>query len=445
MSTLFLQIRKLLLLVGDIAVLYGALFLTLIIRYGYGQGVEVWDQHLIPFTIIFGIWLIVFFIYEWYDLRLSYNTSNLFFSLLRLMSINIVLAVIIFYFLTPLFDNLKPQRVLLIDGVTTLALLFLWRKLFYATLRSPRITNNVLILGDDPLAHQIAKEIAHRPQLGYAAIHLTQLPPSLTAYCREHYINVLVADTSSTKHPEYAEAIFNCVELGINIQSLTIFYETIVNKIPVEAIEHDWFLENLSEHSKKPYEVGKRISDIILASIGITLTAPFIPFIALIIKLDSTGPIIFSQIRTGKNGRKFMAMKFRSMIHNAEKDGPQWAQKNDSRITRFGNIMRKTRLDEIPQLINVLRGELSIVGPRPERPEFIRMLTQQIPFYQQRLLVKPGLTGWAQLLGPAYGGSVEESLEKVKYDLYYIKHRSLMLDINIILKTVKIIISGRGQ
>ncbi len=133
------------------------------------------------------------------------------------------------------------------------------------------------------------------------------------------------------------------------------------------------------------------------------------------------------------------------MIHNAEKDGPQWAQKNDARITRFGNIMRKTRLDEIPQLINVLRGELSIVGPRPERPEFIKMLTQEIPFYQQRLLVKPGLTGWAQLLGPAYGGSVEESLEKVKYDLYYIKHRSLMLDINIVLKTVKIIISGRGQ
>jgi exopolysaccharide biosynthesis polyprenyl glycosylphosphotransferase len=235
------------------------------------------------------------------------------------------------------------------------------------------------------------------------------------------------------------------VELGINIQSLTIFYEVIVNKIPVEAIEHDWFLENLSEHSKKPYEVGKRITDVILASIGIILTAPFIPLIALIIKLDSSGPIIFSQIRTGKNGREFLAMKFRSMIHNAEKDGPQWAQKNDSRITRFGTTMRKTRLDEIPQLINVLRGELSIVGPRPERPEFIKMLTQEIPFYQQRLLVKPGLTGWAQLLGPAYGGSVEESLEKVKYDLYYIKHRSLMLDINIILKTVKIIISGRGQ
>lgn len=445
MSTLFLQIRKLLLLIGDLVALYGALFVTLMIRYGVDQGLTAWEQHFIPFTLVFVIWVTVFFIYDLYDLKLSYNSSNLFFNLLRLTSINIILAVVIFYFLTPLLDNLKPQRVLLIDGVITLGLLFGWRKLFYMTLHTSRITNNVLIVGDDELATHIAAEIARRPQLGYSAIHLTQLPPSLINYCREHHIDILVANTTSTEHREYAKAIFECVELGIDIQSLTSFYEIIASKIPIEAIEHNWFLDNLSEHSKKPYEIGKRITDLVLASVGIIMTAPFVPLIALIIKIDSKGPIIFHQIRTGKNGKPFRAMKFRSMIDDAEKDGPQWAQKNDNRITRFGNIMRKTRLDEIPQLVNVLRGELSIVGPRPERPEFIKMLTEQIPFYQQRLLVKPGLTGWAQLLGPAYGGSVEESLEKVKYDLYYIKHRSLMLDINIILKTIKIILSGRGQ
>ena len=147
----------------------------------------------------------------------------------------------------------------------------------------------------------------------------------------------------------------------------------------------------------------------------------------------------------GKNGKEFLAMKFRSMVKDAEKNGAQWATKNDSRVTRFGRLMRKTRLDEIPQLINILRGEMSLVGPRPERPEFIELLSQQIPFYRERLLVKPGLAGWAQLLGPAYGGSEKETLEKLKYDLYYIKNRSLMLDLSIILKTIRVVLGGRGQ
>jgi lipopolysaccharide/colanic/teichoic acid biosynthesis glycosyltransferase len=133
------------------------------------------------------------------------------------------------------------------------------------------------------------------------------------------------------------------------------------------------------------------------------------------------------------------------MINDAEKDGAQWASKNDPRVTRFGRIMRKTRLDEIPQLVNVLRGEMSLIGPRPERPEFVESLSIEIPFYRERLLIKPGLTGWAQLLGPAYGGSKEESLDKMKYDLYYIKNRSLLLDLSIILKTLRVVLGGKGQ
>ena len=138
-------------------------------------------------------------------------------------------------------------------------------------------------------------------------------------------------------------------------------------------------------------------------------------------------------------------MKFRSMKEGAETDGAQWAQKNDPRVTKFGSLMRKTRLDEIPQLLNIIRGEMSFIGPRPERPEFIDILEKEIPFYKERLLVKPGLAGWAQLNGPAYGGSQEESLEKLKYDLYYIKNRSLLLDLGILLKTIRLIIGGRGQ
>ena len=231
----------------------------------------------------------------------------------------------------------------------------------------------------------------------------------------------------------------------MDIYNISGFYEIITNKIPVENIEYDWFLENLSENSKKAYEIFKRLVDIIFAIIGLIISIPFLPFIILAIKIDSNGPIIFRQIRTGKNGKDFLAMKFRSMVDNAEKNGAQWAEKNDSRITKMGKIMRKTRLDEIPQLINILKGEMSFVGPRPERPEFIEILSKEIPFYKERLLTKPGLTGWAQLKGPAYGGSKEESLEKLKFDLYYIKNRNFLLDISIILKTVNIVLNRKGQ
>ena len=165
----------------------------------------------------------------------------------------------------------------------------------------------------------------------------------------------------------------------------------------------------------------------------------------MLIAVDSKGAIFFKQIRTGHDGKNFTAVKFRSMYQNAEQNGPEWAKKNDPRVTRIARFFRKTRIDEIPQLWNILRGEMSFVGPRPERPEFIEKLSAEIPFYKERLLVKPGLTGWAQILGPAYGGSREESLIKLQYDLYYIKNRNFFLDLGIILKTLNTVLKGSGQ
>jgi exopolysaccharide biosynthesis polyprenyl glycosylphosphotransferase len=204
-------------------------------------------------------------------------------------------------------------------------------------------------------------------------------------------------------------------------------------------------LENLTENNKKLYEITRRIYDICFSILLLAVTLPFTPLIALIIKISSKGPVFFTQIRTGKDGKTFRAIKFRTMVTNAETNGPQWATKNDSRVTGAGRFLRKTRIDEIPQLINVLTNEMSLIGPRPERPKFVEELEKEIPFYKERLLVKPGLTGWAQVAGPAYGGSKEESLEKLQYDLYYIKNRSMALDISIVLKTVKTILTRRGQ
>ena len=177
--------------------------------------------------------------------------------------------------------------------------------------------------------------------------------------------------------------------------------------------------------------------------LGLT-SLPLFPFIAAAVKLNSPGNVFYTQKRIGKGGQMFWLLKFRSMVQDAEKDGAKWAEKEDTRITKVGNFLRKSRLDELPQLWNVLKGEMSFIGPRPERPEFVRELEKQIPFYQTRHLIKPGLTGWAQINFP-YGASVEDAMEKLQYDLYYIKHRSLVLDFGVVLKTIKIVLSRGGR
>ena len=446
MANIIIKSKKLFLLLGDVIIFYLALYLTLILRYGYPIQSLDWYRHLGVFGVVFLSWLIIFFINDFYDLKTSYNNTRLINNLLRLFVINGITAVILFYFFTPLIgSSIKPQRILLIDLLLSFVLIFLWRKFFYHFIKSDKIANNVLIVGQSPIATELIAEITNRPQLGYKAIQEIQPPADLKKFCLDNKINVLLSAENLKNNPELTKNIFDCLSLGIDVYNINSFYESIAGKIPVEYIDHSWFLENLSENSQKAYEIIKRLLDTVLAIVGMIVSLPFVPFIMLIVKLETPGPIIFRQIRTGKNGKTFLAMKFRSMVKDAEKDGAQWAIKNDQRITRFGKLMRKTRIDEIPQLINILRGEMSFVGPRPERPEFISILKEKIPFYQERLLVKPGLTGWAQLYGPAYGGSEAESLEKLKYDLYYVKNRSFILDLSIVLKTMRIIFGGRGQ
>ncbi len=445
MSGFILKTKKIFLLVGDIICLYLALYLTLLLRYGNNFDAQMWQNHFESFFFIFLAWIVVFFISDLYDLKVSYNNLTLLANYAKATIINGIIAVLLFYFLAPLFPNIKPQRVLIIDIALTAIFLLAWRKIFYNLIKSPQIANRVLIIGDNNLSQELLKEINRRPQLGYQAQIIGQIPDGLKQFCLDRQIDILVSSDNLRSDAATAEKIFDCLSLGIDVHNIYGFYEQIAQKIPVKHIEISWFLENLSENTKKSYEILKRLMDVICALLGLIMTAPLLPFIALAIKLESPGQIIFRQIRVGKNSREFLAMKFRSMVNDAEKNGAQWAVKNDSRVTKFGRLMRKTRLDEIPQLINILRGEMSLVGPRPERPEFIEMLSSDIPFYRERLLVKPGLAGWAQLMGPAYGGSKEETLEKLEYDLYYVKNRSLILDLSIILKTIRVVLGGKGQ
>lgn len=227
------------------------------------------------------------------------------------------------------------------------------------------------------------------------------------------------------------------------ILSLSELFERLSHRIPVRFIDTRWFIERFQWDRGLFYQAGKRFMDISLSIVGLCLASLIAPWVALLIYLDDPGPVFYSQARVGKDGKIFRVHKFRTMRINAEHAGAVWASKKDERVTRIGNVLRHFRLDEIPQLYNVLKGEMSLVGPRPERPEFVTILEAAIPFFRYRQLVKPGITGWAQVRFP-YGSSVEDAEEKLKFDLYYIKNRSLRFDFLILLRTVAVVIGKTG-
>ena len=240
------------------------------------------------------------------------------------------------------------------------------------------------------------------------------------------------------------EALLTCKMQGVHVEDGTTFYEKISGKIMLENLRPSWMIFSAGFSISPLLRLLKRLGDILLAGLGLVVAAPLLPVIAMLIKIESRGPAFFTQERVGQNGQLFVLIKFRSMYVDAEEaSGPVYADANDPRITGVGRWLRCTRLDELPQLLNVLKGEMSFVGPRPERPFFVQLYTKEIPYYAQRLSVKPGITGWAQINYP-YGATPEDAVEKLRLDLYYIKNMSLLLDLFIMLQTAKIAVLGQG-
>ena len=235
-------------------------------------------------------------------------------------------------------------------------------------------------------------------------------------------------------------AVASCLERRCRVTDQTTFVEKLLGEVPVESITAEWFLR-ADVQNRGNYEAVSRLLSAVVAGVGLVLTLPLWPLIALAIRLDSRGPAFFRQIRVGQYGRYFKIYKFRTMRHDAEKDGARWAQPHDSRVTRVGRWLRQSRLDELPQLLNVLRGDMALVGPRPERPEFVHNLEQLLPHYRLRHLTKPGLTGWAQI-HHGYGGSVADAHRKLCFDLYYLKHRALEMDVAILIRTLGTFVLG---
>lgn len=338
------------------------------------------------------------------------------------------------------------------------SLQFLWHIGYMWCVNIPGLAKRVLVLGTGPLAEKIGGLITstnHNHMLGgyvnysseaaHVPLHsIVGNGGGLFDTVRKEKAKKIVISLSERRGFLPIRDLLACKLSGVEVVDAPSFYEELTGKLLIEDINPSWFV--LSDGFRKTgfRSISKRIFDILFAVTCLIITIPYLPIIALLIKLNSRGPVFFKQKRTGEGGKEFLVYKFRTMRQDAEsKTGAVWAQKKDPRITGVGKLLRKMRLDEFPQFYNVLKGDMSIVGPRPERPEFIEKLNELIPYYSERHSIKPGITGWAQIRYP-YGSSVSDALEKLRYDLYYIKNMSLFLDIMILLETVKVVLFGRG-
>ena len=445
------DLKKLILLGGDISVLYFSLYLTLIIRYWGEYSEKVWSSHFWPFTAIFIFWIIIFYIANLYNLNLAVNNAKFY----RLGARSLViagLAAVAFFYLTPQI-GIAPKTNLFIFIIIFAALFYLWRNFYNWSLKSYLPKANIGIVGYNNLAAEIAHEFENKPHLGYnlsfivddANQNLPGVKPiaELEALIKNNKLNTIILSHDPHQSENLRTALFNCLSYQINYVSLPNFYETITGKIPLDSVNQMWFLENLNENGKIWSDRAKFVYDFILALLIAAITLPFWIIIAVVVKLESSGPVFFVMERMGKNNKIFKLIKFRTMKEDGNDRSPTRA--GDARITGFGRFLRKTRIDELPQMINILKHEMSFVGPRPERPELAANLEKLIPFYAQRTLVKPGLTGSDQISGEYHSPSREDSLKKLQYDLFYIKNRSIYLDLSIILKTVATVISLGGM
>ncbi len=303
----------------------------------------------------------------------------------------------------------------------------------------------VLIVGSGQLAALVANHLQRSPFAGFRFLGMVDPTNGETMRLieKERPEKVIVAMEDRRGHLP-TEALLTLKAEGVDVLDALSFYERLTGKISLEHLKPSWLLFGEGFRRGVSIRAAQRSLDLILSTVGLVLSLPLLLFVPLLIRLDSSGPVFYRQERMGRGGRVFQLLKFRTMRPDAEGNGPVWAIEDDPRVTRVGRFLRKWRLDEVPQMINVLRGEMSFVGPRPERPVFVRLLSEKIPYYPLRHSVRPGITGWAQVRY-RYGASVEDAAEKLKYDLYYVKNSSLFLDLSILFQTARVVLLAEGS
>ncbi len=425
-----------LIIVPDIILFYAGLWLTISLHYRAAFGHDVTVRLFQTFSVIFIFWLVVLFIHGLFDVRTFRRYTMIVFNVVSAMVVNVLIAIIYFYSQPNLI--LTPRRFLLIDAATTFVLILGWYLLIKYFLKN-RLVEGVYVVDFGGKSAELEREIANHSYLGYRILGKIngQLMAGLTL---ERNSSVILPDNLHTS-PALSERLYNLRTQGVTFYNHKDFYESLLRRVYLSEISEIWFLENVNYQEKRFYNIIKRLTDILFGLAGFVLFLASWPFCALAIKLTSPGPVLFIQERVGKGGKNFKVYKYRTMSGGATNT---WTSVNDPRITPVGKFLRKSRIDEWPQFINLLAGNMSLVGPRPEQPNIVDRLKKEIPFYEERLLVKPGLTGWAQLSN-IYAGNVEETKLKLQYDLYYIKHRSILFDLEIILKTLYYIFTWQGR
>lgn len=425
----------------------------------------IWDISGFPgYEILFFKALIIaivaqlsLYYFDLYDLKIFKSHFELTIRLLQALGVaSIILAVL--YFLFP--ELIIGRGIFFISLGFIAATIILWRLLYYYLVGTRQFDQRLLFIGCGPLAQNITKIIVELEDSGFKVIGFITDDPKRIAeplgnsliigtsqqieelVQKEKVDRIIVAlDDRRGKFPE--TQLLACKMKGIEVEDGVKFFENLTGRLQVENMTPSFLIYSGGFVKSKVAWGIKRVSEFLVSSLGLLLFSPVLFIVPILIKIEDGGPVFYKQERVGKNGKIIRLLKFRSMIQNAEINGPVWSGENDPRITRIGRWIRKSRLDEVPQMINVMKGEMSFVGPRPERPSFVEKLREKIPFYDLRISVRPGITGWAQIRYP-YGASEADALEKLKYDLYYIKNWSFFFDLLILFETIKVVLFGKG-
>lgn len=452
--------RMLLLLLTEAMLIFGGLVVAVYARLGALDAEDALIQrngfYKAGLATVFC--LASFYLFDLYDFVVMHDRRELVLRLMQALGLAWMALALMFYAVPQVMIG---RGVSFISLPLALLLMVAWRVAIHWVLGHPELGERILIVGSGPFAIEIARETLGRPDAGFRVVGFVDSDPALVG---QSLINPkvigLTSELGSLVKSQNIDRIvvaigdrrgqFPTQELlrlslsgDVSIEESASFYERLTGRVLLDMIRPSWLIFSSRGQRVRTSEVARAIMHRTIALVGAMISLPIAIVTAILIKIDSRGPALYKQERVGKNGRVFTLMKFRSMRIDAEKDGPVWAKNEDERMTRVGRIIRKIRVDEVPQFWNILRGDMNFVGPRPERPHFVAQLANEIPFYEQRHLISPGLTGWAQIKYP-YGASIEDAKQKLQYDLYYIKNQNLTLDATILFETIKTILFGRG-
>lgn len=425
-----IRTRQYLLAIGDFTMCVIALAAMIMLRFGATYDRAIVGAHAISFAGIFVLWLLVFFVFNLYDVR-SINPSPRTIGMLGVaMTAAVILGGFVFYIHPAL--GISPRTNLALVGIFSFVLIVVWRRVFYRRFTS-FMHQRIALVGDRPEIGELASEIGKHPEIGVITAVLGTEEARGKAAEIGASADIVILESYS---PELAAAFSRT---NAKIRTLVDAYQEFFARIPVSLMNDELASRIASRRERHSYEAARRVLEILFSAGVLIATSPFVLIACIAKRLEDGGPAILkTHLRVGKNGKYFHAYKIRSMIVDADKSGMQWTSEHDPRITPVGRILRKLHIDEVPQFWNVLKGDMALVGPRPEQPKFVTELEKEIPYYHLRSTVTPGFTGWAQIKF-RYARTVSDSSKKWEYDLYYLMNRNLLLDIGIVLKTIQII------